>query len=505
MVLDAELTNLSRMTFSVIDFETTGSNPAGDRITEAGMVKVRAGEVLATMGCLVRQDVSIPTRITSLTGITNSMLRSGVEEDEMVSALYEQIIGTVIVGHNVGFDLGFLTASLERVGLPVPEFRRIDTLRLARKLLAGEVCNFQLGTLANYLRTPHQPSHRALDDALATVDVLHALIERAASFGCTHIDELEQLGRIDLSISGAKLSMTTRLPHSPGVYLFCDRSGTPIYIGKATDLKARVRSYFHNEPRKKVPRMLGEVGSIEAMVFGTELEAHLAEIRLIRKLKPKYNKVGMAPERYLHVSASRNGPTSIRSASTLDRSTIGPIRTSSQARRCLEALRFRIGPDGTFNFEPASIHSEKGIAELVKLALCDMQSLATQQRFEAAESRRAATATLMRIALRQNRLYQLVGSGSIDLTFPGGKVELTDGIPRALRPRWRSPGAPEVPGPPEYGLSSMSMDELCVIIQHVERTSPMLKLDPVSTALIDAIEVFTPTGGEADPSYLEAD
>jgi DNA polymerase III epsilon subunit-like protein len=102
---------------------------------------------------------------------------------------------TVFVAHNAPFDLSFLKASAALHGYEWPNFRVIDTVKAARFVLTkDDVANYQLGTLAIYFRTEIAPNHRALDDALATVDVLHGIIERMGTFGITTINQMLNAG-----------------------------------------------------------------------------------------------------------------------------------------------------------------------------------------------------------------------------------------------------------------------------------------------------------------------
>jgi DNA polymerase III epsilon subunit-like protein len=102
---------------------------------------------------------------------------------------------TVFVAHNAPFDLSFLKASAALHGYMWPNFRVIDTVKAARFVLTkDDVANYQLGTLAVYFRTEIAPNHRALDDALATVDVLHGIIERMGTFGITTINQMINAG-----------------------------------------------------------------------------------------------------------------------------------------------------------------------------------------------------------------------------------------------------------------------------------------------------------------------
>ena len=191
--------NLSETTFVVLDLETSGASPkSGSAITEIGAVKVRGGEVLGTFKTFVNPGTSLPPFITELTGITDAMLIDAPRIESVLPLLFEFLgsdKSTVFVAHNAPFDLSFLKASAALHGYTWPNFRVIDTVRAARFVLTkDDVANYQLGTLAVYFRTEIAPNHRALDDALATVDVLHGIIERMGTFGITTINQMLDAG-----------------------------------------------------------------------------------------------------------------------------------------------------------------------------------------------------------------------------------------------------------------------------------------------------------------------
>jgi DNA polymerase III epsilon subunit family exonuclease len=178
-------TPLSQITFAVLDLETSGGSPnKGAGITEIGVVKVKGGQVLGTFQSFVDPGHSIPYFITELTGISDEMLISAPFVDELLPTLFE-FIGTpdetVLVAHNSPFDVSFLKAAALVHEFEWPKYLTVDTARLARAVLdPEEVKNCKLGTLATFFNAGTSPTHRALDDALATVDVLHGLIERLA-------------------------------------------------------------------------------------------------------------------------------------------------------------------------------------------------------------------------------------------------------------------------------------------------------------------------------------
>lgn len=191
---------LSDVTFVVLDLETSGASAStGSAITEIGAVKVCGGDVKGTFQTLINPYTSLSPFIVELTGITDQMLAEAPSIETILPLLFE-FIGSpeenVFVAHNAPFDLSFLKAASTLHGYIWPDFRVVDTVKLARLVLTkDDVANFQLGTLARYFDTHIAPNHRALDDARATVDVLHGVIERLGTFDIFTINQLLGAGR----------------------------------------------------------------------------------------------------------------------------------------------------------------------------------------------------------------------------------------------------------------------------------------------------------------------
>ncbi len=292
---------LHQVTFCVLDLETTGAAPPQCAITEVGAVKLRGGECLGTFQTLVNPGVGIPPEITVLTGITEAMVLPAPWIDAVLPSFLEFIGSAVIVGHNVRFDMRFLQAALVASGrAPLPN-RFVDTCALARRLVRDEVPNCQLATLSERLRLPHRPSHRALADALATGDLLHALLERAGNLGVLGLDDLYELPTIRAHPQMGKLRLTTGLPRRPGVYLFRGLGGRVLYVGKATNLRARVRSYFGGDDRRKISQLLRETQAIDHVVCAGTLEAAVLEVRLIHRHQPPFNHRSKLWSRYAYL------------------------------------------------------------------------------------------------------------------------------------------------------------------------------------------------------------
>lgn len=186
---------LSEVTFVVIDLETSGASAStGSAITEIGAVKVCGGVVKGTFQTLINPYTPLSPFIVELTGITDQMLAEAPSVETILPMLFD-FFGSpeevVFVAHNAPFDLSFLKAASTLHGYIWPDFRVLDTVKLARLVLTkDDVANYQLGTLAHYFDTHVAPNHRALDDAQATVDVLHGVIERLGTFDIFTINQL---------------------------------------------------------------------------------------------------------------------------------------------------------------------------------------------------------------------------------------------------------------------------------------------------------------------------
>src|ERR1700722_20327376 len=185
---------LRDLDFTVVDVETTGWSPDVAGITEIGAVRVRRGEVVAEVTSLVNPGTPVPAPITELTGISDLMLALAPPVAAVLPGLLAFAEGSVLAAHNAPFDLRFLTAACAGMGREWPGFEVLDTVRLARHLMAipQEVPDRKLATLALFFGSPVRPSHRALDDAPAPAAVLGRLLARLADRGeVTTLAELD--------------------------------------------------------------------------------------------------------------------------------------------------------------------------------------------------------------------------------------------------------------------------------------------------------------------------
>ena len=439
---------LRDVTFVVVDLETTGGSPATAAITEIGAVKVRGGKVLGEFQTLVNPGTSIPPFIAVLTGITDAMVASAPRIESVLPSFLQFAAGTVLVAHNAPFDVGFLKAATGALGLAWPGFDSVDTARLARRVLTrDEAPNCKLATLARLFHTTVQPTHRALDDARATVDLLHLLFERLAGLGVYSLEELRTFnGQVTLA-QRKKRHLADSLPHLPGVYLFRDSRGRVLYVGTSKDLKTRVRgSFTASELRVRMTEMIALAHEVVPIVCATRLEAQVRELRLIAAHKPPYNRRSKFPERSLWVRLTTEPFPRLSVARTIQDGDayLGPFGSRRAAQLAIDALhdavplrqcRTRLSPRHPINpcvlaelgrcgapcdgSQPPTEYADL-VAQVARAMQTDpsaviaalrarIATLAGMERFEDAAAARDRLATFARGAARGQRLAGLAG------------------------------------------------------------------------------------------------
>ena len=324
LIEDAELV--------VFDLETTGLSASRDRICEIGAVRVKALEIDETFETLVDPGVALPPTIARLTGLRDAELRAAPRPELAVRRFLAFAGDAPLAAHNARFDVGFLDRAVQRltgrrVAAPV-----VDTVWLARRLLHRRSERFSLAQLAHFFGTSCDPCHRALPDALATAEILVALLGLAQERGARTLAEVIELAAPRARRLHGKRSLVAGAPTTPGVYLFRDRNDTVLYVGKARDLRARLRSYFAGDrQRPAVEAALGALERVEWRELGSELEASLEELRLIRELRPAANARGGRPQSYLERRADRWAVVSTPTR-------FGPIASKRRAQLAARAL-----------------------------------------------------------------------------------------------------------------------------------------------------------------------
>lgn len=326
-------TPLYETTFVVVDLETTGGSPEADAITEIGAVKVRGGEVIGEFATLIDPGRSIPPAVVRVTGITDVMVCAAPRIEAVLPGFLEFAAGAVLVAHNARFDTAFLRAAAARSATPWPNPQVVCTVKLARRVLArDEAPSVRLGVLARVLGASVQPTHRALDDARATVDVLHALIGRVGNLGVRSLTELlDYLPDVSAG-QRAKRGLASGLPTAPGVYLFRGPGDEVLYIGTAVNLRRRVRGYFTgSETRGRMKEMVALATRVEHVVCAHGLEAGVRELRLLVAHAPPYNRRSKFPERGWWIALTAEAFPRFTVIREPDRLAVGPFRSRADA------------------------------------------------------------------------------------------------------------------------------------------------------------------------------
>lgn len=318
---------LAQTTFVVVDLETTGGSSETDAITEIGAVKIRGGEVLGEFATLVDPGRAIPPQIVALTGITTAMLYDAPRVEEVLPAFFEFARGSILVAHNARFDMGFLRKGAARMNLPWTFTTSLCTVVMARRILSKqEAPSVKLSALAELFDVSVRPTHRALDDARATVDVFHRLLERVGNQGVSTVGDLTTFLPRATAAMRAKRSLAAALPHRPGVYIFRGPGDEVLYIGTAVDLHRRVTSYFNgSDSRARMAEMVGLAVRIDHIECAHALEAGVAELTLLGVHKPSYNRRSRNPARgwWITLTAERFPRLKVTRTPGID--SLGPV------------------------------------------------------------------------------------------------------------------------------------------------------------------------------------
>lgn len=164
--------------YAVVDIETTGGRAENHRITEIGIVKMQGGDVIDEWQTLLNPQRHIPTSITRLTGIDNSMVKDAPLFCDIADELDEFTQDTIFVAHNVNFDLGFIKQEFSRLER---FYRRpkLCTVQQCRRTFPG-LSSYSLANLTAHFEITMDRHHRALSDAKAAAELLKLVLQNEA-------------------------------------------------------------------------------------------------------------------------------------------------------------------------------------------------------------------------------------------------------------------------------------------------------------------------------------
>ena len=265
--------------YAIIDVETTGLSPAGEKITEIAIILHDSKQVVDEFSSLVNPEKKIPYRITQMTGITNQMVVDAPKFYEIAKQVVELTNDKIVIGHNVNFDYSFLRHEFKSLGYDF-KCKTLDTVKLSRRLIPGRK-SYGLGKLCKDLGIENHARHRATGDALATTKLFELLLD---------IDENLEHIKTNGVKSPRNKSLVENLPRKPGVYYFYNNDNELIYVGKSINIHDRVLSHLNNNLHKRALEMKDAIADVDYNLTGNELVALLLESAEIKKYQPFYNR-----------------------------------------------------------------------------------------------------------------------------------------------------------------------------------------------------------------------
>ncbi len=272
----------------VVDIETTGGRPAGNDITEIGIVHVQNKKIIHQWSSLVKPDYSIPNNIQALTGISDEMVEHAPKFQSLIPLLQKQLEGDVFVAHSVNFDYSFIERAFRECDVAW-RMDKLCTIKYARKVFP-EVGRYSLANLARELQVSNKNPHRALSDALCAAEVLIHCLHGDYDQKMLHNPKTGLLQRIQIP-DNLPREQYDNLPKAHGVYEFKDAHGKPLYIGKANNIKKRVTQHFSNQKEStKYHRLMKECHFLEYTILPNEILALIFEDHKIREHWPALNK-----------------------------------------------------------------------------------------------------------------------------------------------------------------------------------------------------------------------
>ncbi|MFN2615893.1 MAG: exonuclease domain-containing protein [Thermoleophilaceae bacterium] len=283
--------SLTETEFLALDTETNGLGGEACELTEVGAVLVGGGELHDSWRSLVRTERPLSRGIQRFTGISQAMVDSAPPPAEALTELRRLLAGRVLLAHNASFDRRVLRQAFDRAGLDWPDPPTICTIALARRF-APLARRHGLAALAATLGVEVDEVHRALPDAVTCARVFCTLFPRLCAHAVTVGHALELLSprrRARKTEPGERIPPAERpdlskLPDDPGVYVFRDERGRPLYVGKSVSLRSRARAHFC-APAGWTER--AEI--VDYKPTNSELGALVLESRLIKRWRPPGN------------------------------------------------------------------------------------------------------------------------------------------------------------------------------------------------------------------------
>ena len=318
---------LKNQIYTIIDVETTGR---GNKMTEISIFKYDGHQVVDEFTSLVNPEAFIPGHITALTGIDNGMVADAPLFAEIAEDILKITEDCIFVAHNVNFDYNIIRNEFQAIGI---DFRRkkLCTVRLSRSLIPG-LRSYSLGKLCNSLSINISDRHRARGDAEATVILFELLLAQEAA-EATFTKFLKRDSKEATLPPNLPSKIFDAIPNETGIYLFKNKKGKVIYVGKAKNLKKRVLGHFYDKSVKEL-NLCRETADVDFERSGTELIALLMEDAAIKHHYPQYNKASKRPTKSYAVFSYQDRGGVMHLAYNQSKMTPNPLITFYNLRDC---------------------------------------------------------------------------------------------------------------------------------------------------------------------------
>ena len=348
--MDPTSAELRTAEFLVVDVETNGRAGELCELTEVGAVLVGGGELHEEFESLVRVERPLSRGIERFTGITQAMVDGAPAPEAALARLGELLRGRVLVAHSAQFDRRALRQGFERAGIAWPDPPVLCTVAMARRY-APLATQRKLGPLAAALGIEVDVLHRALADARTCARVFCALFPRLCASARTVAEACSLLAPRRRARPGRARGRRvpreerpdlSRLPDDPGVYVFRDERGRPLYVGKSVSLRTRARAHFC-APAGWTER--AEV--VDYVPTASELGALVLENRLIKRWRPPGNVKLKKSDGYLYLRCRLDIPFPVLEVAPEPAPghaiNVGPVRGHRAAAELVEQLNSLFG------------------------------------------------------------------------------------------------------------------------------------------------------------------
>ena len=289
---------MSQLEFAIVDLETTGGQYNQEGITEIAIHRFDGRQITDSFISLVNPEMDIQPYVVKMTGINKKMLRNAPKFFEVAKRIIEITKDTVLVAHNASFDYRVLKKEFASLGYDF-ELPVLCTVELSKALLPEQE-SYSLGKVCRALGIPVSDRHRANGDALATVELFKLLLLKDGDKKILK-ESIKTGNARDLSSRLNRL--LDKIPHEEGIFYFNRFDKKVIYVGQAKDLRHEVNQRFLQE-NSSDRKMVKEMQDLSFELTGNSLIGSIRAKEEIKRLRPKYNRLGLKSSNDAKLEAS---------------------------------------------------------------------------------------------------------------------------------------------------------------------------------------------------------